>query len=94
MAGNPLRAWGAHLIPFEGEIDIDYLLDIPNAEVARRAYEFLKDRNNQIELFKRHGQEDMQRMWRGVLRGCIAHGVPLPDNHLKYARMLGVAISR
>ena len=91
---NPLTAWGNNLIPFEGQIDIDYLTDIPNAEVARRAYEFLSDGPNQIELYKRHGSEDMKRMWRGVLRGCLAHGVSLPDNDLRYARMLGIPVKR
>jgi len=87
-------ASGNRYIPFDGPIDIDYLLDIPNADVARRALEFLDDQVNEITLQERHGWADMQRMWKGVLRACIGFGVPLRPDQQAYARVLGIELPR
>jgi hypothetical protein len=87
-----IDGWGADLIPFEGKIDIDYLLDIPNRDIAQRALDFMNNQINEIELSKRHSYPDMQRMWKGVLRACIAHGVPLTQNQAHYAKSLGIVL--
>ncbi len=89
---SALDAWGMHHIPFDGPIDIDYLIDIPNADIARKALAFLMDDVNRIDLSKRHTPAEMQRMHRGVFRGCLAHGVTLTANQKQYARMCGVII--
>lgn len=93
MIRGPLDAWGAHHIPFEGPLDIDYFCDIPNAEVARRCLAFLSDGTNEIEINKRHVMSDIHRMWKATFRACLSYGVPLSANNKQYARMLGVAIS-
>lgn len=79
-------------IPFEDPLAIDYLIDIPNASVALQALEFLQDQNNEIELRKRHSPADVERAWRGVLRGCLNHGVAIPHNLRGFARRLGVVL--
>lgn len=90
---NAVRAaFGLTAIPFEGPIDIDYLGDIPNASVAREALTFMRDQNNEIELHKRHVPEDVERAWRVVLRGCIAHGVVIPYDLRGFARRLGLVV--
>lgn len=85
-------AFGAGYLPFEGPIDIDYLLDIPSADAARKALAFLDDRVNEIELHKRHSSQDVERMWRGVLRACIGFGVPLRKDQQAYAKQLGIVL--
>ena len=94
MATDLEMAFGANLISEEitGKIDIEYLLDIPNRSSAQRALDFIDNQTNEIELHKRHPPHEMQRMWRGVLRGCIAHGVPLTQNQSTYAKMLGIVL--
>lgn len=92
MIRGPLDALGAGHIPFDGKVDIAYFLDQPNAEVARRALEFLSDQGNEIELRKRHGAADIEQLWRGTLRSCVGHGVPLSDSQRLYAAALGVAL--
>lgn len=89
---NVLDAWGAHHIPFDGPLDVDYFCDIPNADTARKALSFLKDGPNAIELAKRHIDTDIKRMWKSALRACIMYGIALSANDLQYARMLGVEI--
>lgn len=89
---SPLDAFGANYIPFDGPIDIDYLLDIPNEDSARRALDFLDDRVNEITLQKRHSPGDMERMWKGVLRACIGFGVPLREDQQAYAQQLGIVL--
>lgn len=89
---NALDAWGRDLLAVDGPIDIEYLLDIPNRSIAQRALDFLDEQGNEIELSKRHSPADMQRMWRGVLRACIAHGVPLTPEQSTYAKVLGIVL--
>jgi len=89
---NALEAWGRDLLAVEGKLDIAYLLDIPNRDVAQRALDFMSNQINEIELSKRHTPAEMQRMWRGVLRSAIAHGVPLSQNQATYAKLLGVVL--
>jgi len=79
-------------IPFEGKIDVGYFIDIPNADIARRALRFLSDQNNEFELRARHPEDDMLRLWRGVFRGCIAHGVEIPADLKGYAKRLGIIV--
>jgi len=79
-------------IPFDGKIDIDYFISIPNADTARRALRFINDQNNEFELRKRHGQDDIVKLWRGVFRGCIAHGVEIPADLKGYAKRLGIVV--
>jgi hypothetical protein len=89
---NALDAFGRSYIPFAGPIDIDYLLDIPNEDIARKALGFIDDRVNEIELYKRHSPQDVERMWRGVLRAAIGHGVPLREDQKAYAKQLGIVL--
>lgn len=89
---NAVDAFGGSYIPFRGPIDIDYLLDIPNEDVARRALAFLDDRVNEVELHKRHTARDIERMWKGVLRACLGHGVPLREDQKAYAKQLGIVL--
>lgn len=89
---HALDAWGSDLLAIEGKLDISYLLDIPNRDVAQRALDFMDNQINEIELAKRHSHVDMQRMWRGVLRACLAHGVPLTQNQATYAKSLGIVL--
>lgn len=91
-ASNALQAWGADLLAFEGKLDIDYLLDIPNADVAQRALDFMDNQINEMELAKRHTPAELQRMWKGVLRAAIAHGVPLTTTQATYAKVLGIVL--
>lgn len=91
MIRGPLDALGAQYIPFEGPLDVSYFLDQPSADVARRALEFLSDRGNEIEVHRRNGTAELERMWRGTLRSCLGHGVPLSDDQRLYAAALGVA---
>jgi hypothetical protein len=83
-------AFGMDRIPFEGKIDIEYLLDIPNRSVAGQALRFMQV--NEIELQKRHSPAEVERMWKGVLRACIAHGEPLTPNLAHYAKTLGIVL--
>lgn len=87
-------AFGAGLISEEiqGKIDIDYLLDIPNRSIAQKSLDFISNGPNEIELNKRHSHVEMRRMWTGVLRACIAHGVPLTQEHARYAQSLGIVL--
>lgn len=87
-------AFGVGLISDEikGKLDINYLLDIPNRSVAQKAIDFIDNQTNEIELSKRHTPQEMQRMWKGVLRACIAHGVPLSTNQATYAKVLGIVL--
>ncbi len=77
-------------VPFEGPLDVHYFEDIPNAETARRALAFISNPSNEIELRKRQTHKDIVRMWRAAFRGCIAHGVPVPEDLQGYAQRLGV----
>jgi hypothetical protein len=85
-----LDALGAGYIPFDGKIDVAYFLDQPNAEVARRALSFLADQVNEIELHKRHSSAEVESLWRGTLRSCVAHGVELTPDQRLYAVALGI----
>lgn len=87
-----LDALGANHIPFEGRIDSKYLTTAPNASTAQRALDFMSEAGNQFDLVKRHSPEEIKRMWRGVFRSAIAHGVPLTDDQKSYARQLGVVL--
>lgn len=92
MIRGPLDALGASHLPFAGPLDEGYFLDQPNAEVARRALEFLADKGNELEVFKRSGQAVLDRLWRGTLRSCLARGVALSEQQRLYARVLGVVL--
>lgn len=87
-------AFGAGLIPdsIKGKIDIPYLIDCPSRSAAQSALDFLSNQTNEIELRKRHSPAEMLQMWRGVLRGCLAHGVPLSDNQRLFAKTIGVVL--
>ena len=86
------KAFGVGLVPFDGPIDIEYLIDIPSRSAGQAAIDFLSNQANEITLQKHHGYADMIRMWKGVLRGCIAHGVPLTPNQEAYAGVLGIVL--
>lgn len=90
---DALNAWGRDLLAVEGKLDIGYLLDIPNQDIARRALDFMSNQINEIDLAKRHTPMEMQRMWKGVLRSAIAHDVPLTQNQATYAKVLGIVLS-
>ena len=87
-----LAAFGTTFFAFEGKVDVGYLIDIPNADIAQRALDFLSDQVNEIELHKRNGAGDVKRAWRGVLRACLAYGVPLTPENALYAKSLGIGL--
>jgi hypothetical protein len=77
-------------IPFDGPVDVEYFERIPNESTARKALEFMMSLRNEISLRQRHSEEDVGRMWLATFRGCLAHGVPIPENLRGYAQRLGV----
>lgn len=87
-----LGAFGVGYIPFDGKLDVGYFLDIPNADVARRAIAFLSDQVNEIELHNRHSSTEVEQMWAGTLRACLAHGVELTPEQALYAKTLGIVL--
>lgn len=87
-----LDAFGPQYLAFEGKVDVNYLIDIPNESSARAALTFLDNHVNEIELHKRNGPAAVQRAWKGVLRGCIAHGVELTADQKLHARALGIVL--
>ena len=91
----PLRRIFNAGIPEEivGKLDIDYLIDIPNQSTALAALEWMQDQNNELDMRKRHTPEEMERAWRGVLRGCLAHGLAVPHNLRGFARRLGLVLT-
>lgn len=77
----------------DGEIDVDWFCMIKSEGAARARLEFMRTPKNIFALRKRgYGGEPLNRMWKAVFRGCIAHGVPIPSelNHL--ASELGVIV--
>lgn len=80
-------------IPFEGEVDVEWFLQIPNYDVASARLEFLRTPGNISDLLKRgHGGEDIERMWKAVYRACIGFDVPLPLTAQAHARELGIVV--
>ncbi len=92
MSRGAIDALGLNYIPFEGRLDVDYFLDIPNRSVAERCLAFMHDQVNEIELAKRMTPPELKRMWLGTLRACIAHGVPLTPEDASYGKLLGVVM--
>lgn len=77
-------------LPFDGPIDVDYFCDIPNEATARDALAVLSTPGIEVELNKRHPPSEVARLWKAMFRGCVAHGVPVPDHLKGYARRLGI----
>lgn len=75
-----------------GRLDIDYLIDIPNASVARMALAWMSDQGNEVTLAQRHPPDDVARAWRGVLRGCITHNIAIPHHLRGFAMRLGIVL--
>lgn len=87
-----LDAMGANRIPFEGRIDVGYLISATSRTTAQQALDFMSEAGNQFDLAQRHSPEEIKRMWRGVFRSAIAHGAPLTNEQKSYARQLGVVL--
>lgn len=79
-------------IPFEGDVDVAYFCNQPNASTARSALKFLSDQNNEIQLRGRASHADIVRMWKATFRACIAHGIEIPKGLKGYAKRLGVIV--
>ena len=90
----PLKEW-FNTFPEEikGPIDVRYFADIQNADTARRALAWISDQDIEMELAKRHTRGDIEFMWKAAFRGCLMHGVPIPNSLKGYARRLGVVLS-
>jgi hypothetical protein len=81
-------------IPFEGEIDVDWFVTIPNQQTAETRLRFLRTSRNIEELISRgYGGEALDRMWKAVYRSCLVYGVPIPRAQHGHARELGVVIT-
>jgi hypothetical protein len=80
-------------IPFEGDIDVDWFCDIPNAHVARKRLEWLSSPSIIAELGRRgyHGAP-LNRMWKAVYRACLSFDEPIPSTRRGHAETLGVRI--
>lgn len=76
----------------ESGLDIDYFLDIPNADVATRALDHVANPSFIATIAPHHSHEDIARLKRGVYRACITHGVPLPSRCVIEARGLDVIV--
>ena len=88
---DPLAMFEGH--PEIESINIDHFVDIQSADIAARRLEYLRSPRNIAHLVKHgYGGEPVNRMWRGVIRGCIAHGVPLPSPVKQHAAILGVVV--
>jgi hypothetical protein len=87
-----LDALGANYMPFEGRINIKYLTTADSPTTAQRALDFMAEAGNQFDLVKYHSPDEIKRMWRGVFRSAIAHGVLLTNEQKSYARQLGVVL--
>ena len=85
-----LDGWGHNNFAFEGKMDIDYFLDQPNAAVSQVALDFLSDGGNQFQLAKRHSPQEVEKLWKGTYRRCIANGVELTRHQREHASFLGV----
>lgn len=77
--------------PFEGEIDVEWFVKIPNAHTAEKRLEFLRTPRNIAELIKRgYEGEALERMWKAVYRSCLTYDVPIPKAQHGHARDIGV----
>ena len=80
-------------IPFDGAIDMDYFVKVPNAFVAQARLDFLVQQSNIHELLRRgYGGAALEAMWKAVYRACLAYGVSIPTDQQGHARELGVII--
>lgn len=78
-------------VPFEGEFDVDWFVNIPSQAAAEERLAFITNQRNVSELIKRgYGGQPMERMYRAVYRACIGYGVPLTDSAKHHASTLGV----
>ena len=73
-------------------LDIDYFLDIPNADIATRALDHVANPAFIATIAAHHSHADIAKLKRGVYRACIEHGVPLPSRCVIEARMLDVIV--
>lgn len=80
-------------LPFDGDIDVDWFVQIPSADVAEKRLDFLRTPGNVYDLLKRgYGGAPIERMWKAVFRACLSYDVVIPTSLHGYARELGVVI--
>lgn len=72
----------------DGPIDLDHFMSITGPDIAFKRLYFMLD--NETELHNHHTGVEIDRLWKAVYRGCIAYGVPIPDNQRGHAAILGV----
>jgi hypothetical protein len=79
-------------IPFEGEIDVRWFLQIPNADVASARLDWMAVPGNISELLKRGYEDVLPEMWKAVFRACIGYGVPIPEGLKGLAGEYGIVV--